>query len=108
MNYDVKLAREFNDRFAAFVGYNYTKNNSENSLFEYENADDYSSKFSLGISYKLTEKDRFVLGLKYNVEGGGLADVDYYWYRDLHCSTAVLRWRAKRKKFEVRWQFTPW
>lgn len=108
MNYDVKLAREFDDRFAAFVGYNYTRNNSENSLFEYENADDYSSKLSMGISYKLTEKDRFVIGMKYNTEGGGLADVDYYWYRDLHCSTAILRWRAKRKKFEVRWQFTPW
>ncbi|MBQ7475978.1 MAG: LPS-assembly protein LptD [Selenomonadaceae bacterium] len=108
MNYDIKLAREFDDRFAAFVGYNYTKNNSANSLFEYENPDSYSSKFVAGISYKLTDKDRFVIGCKYNSEAGTLEDVDYYWYRDLHCSTAVLRWRAKRKKFEVHWQFTPW
>ena len=108
MNYDVKLGREFDDRFAAFIGYNYTKNNSENSLFEYENSDSYSSKFLAGISYQLTPKDRFVIGLKYNTEGGTLEDVDYYWYRDLHCSTAVLRWRAKRKKFEMHWQFTPW
>lgn len=108
MNYDVKLGREFDDRFAAFVGYNYTKNNSTNSLFEYDNADSYSSKFLAGLSYQLTPKDRFVIGLKYNTEGGTLEDVDYYWYRDLHCSTAVVRWRAKRKKFEFRWQFTPW
>ena len=108
MNYDVKLAREFDDRFAAFIGYKYTKNNSENSLYEYENSDSFSSKFSAGISYQLTDKDRFVIGLKYNAEEGGLEDVDYYWYRDLHCSTAILRWRAKRKKFEVHWQFTPW
>ena len=108
MNYDVKLAREFDDRFAAFVGYNYTKNNSENSLYEYDNPDSYSSKFVAGVSYKLTEKDRFVIGVKYNTELGSLEDVDYYWYRDLHCSTAVLRWRAKRKKVEVHWQFTPW
>ena len=108
MNYDVKLGREFDDRFAAFIGYNYTKNNSENSLFEYENSDSYSSKFLAGVSYQLTPKDRFVIGLKYNTEGGTLEDVDYYWFRDLHCSTAVLRWRAKRKKFEMHWQFTPW
>ena len=108
MNYDVKLAREFDDRFAAFIGYNYTKNNSENSLFEYSNSDSYSSKISAGISYQLTDKDRFVIGLRYNAEGGTLEDVDYYWFRDLHCSTAVMRWRAKRKKFEMHWQFTPW
>ncbi len=108
MNYDVKLAREFDDRFAAFIGYNYTKNNSENSLYEYSNSDSYSSKFLAGISYQLTPKDRFVIGVKYNTEGGTLEDVDYYWFRDLHCSTAVMRWRAKRKKLEVHWQFTPW
>ncbi len=108
MNYDIKLAREFDDRFAAFVGYNYTKNNSENSLFEYDNPDASSSKFLAGISYRLTDKDRFVIGWKYSTEGHSFEDIDYYWYRDLHCSTAILRWRAKRKKFECHWQFTPW
>lgn len=108
MNYDIKLAREFDDRFAAFIGYKYTKNNSQNSLYEYENPDDYSGKFVAGMSYQVTPKDRFVIGLKYSTESGHLADVDYYWYRDLHCSTAVLRWRAKRKKVEFHWQFTPW
>ena len=108
MNYDVKLGREFDDRFAAYVGYKYTKNNSQNSLYEYENPDSYSGKFVAGISYQLTPKDRVVVGLKYSTESGHLEDVDYYWYRDLHCSTAVLRWRAKRKKVEFHWQFTPW
>jgi len=108
MNYDVKLAREFNDRFAAFVGYNYTRNNSQNSLYEFNNSDSYSSKFLAGASYQLTNKDRFVIGLKYNAENSHLEDVDCYWFRDLHCSTAVLRWRAKRHKWELHWQFTPW
>ena len=108
MNCDVKLAREFDDRFAAFVGYNYTRNNSQNSLYEYDNPDSFSSKFLAGVSYRLTDKDRFVVGLKYSAESGEFEDIDYYWYRDLHCSTAILRWRAKRKKFECRWQFTPW
>lgn len=107
MNYDIKLGREFDDRFAAFIGYTYNKNNSKNSLYEYNN-DSYSSKFLAGISYKLTDKDRFVIGMKYNADDSKVEDIDYYWFRDLHCSTAVLRWRAKRHKWEVHWQFTPW
>lgn len=107
MNYDIKLGREFDDRFAAFIGYTYNKNNSKNSLYEYNN-DSYSSKFLAGISYKLTDKDRFVIGMKYNADDSKVEDIDYYWFRDLHCSTAVLRWRAKRHKWEIHWQFTPW
>ena len=107
MNYAATLAREFNDRFAAFTSYQYTKNNSQNSLYDFD-SDSYSNKFSAGVSYRLTNKDRFVVGLKFDTAHGTLEDTDYYWYRDLHCSTAVLRWRQKRHKFEITWQFTPW
>ncbi len=107
LNYAATLAREFNDRFAMYASYQYTKNNSQNSLYDFE-TDSYSEKFSTGFSYQLTDKDRIVIGLKFNTASGTLADADYYWYRDLHCSTAVLRWRQKRHKFEIQWQFTPW
>ena len=106
-NYAVTIAKEFDDRFAAYTAYLYTKNNSQNSLFDFD-LDSYSHKLETGISYKLTDKDRFVCGLKFDTSTGKLADADYYWYRDLHCSTAVFRWRSKRKKFEAHWQFTPW
>lgn len=107
MNYDVILAKEFDDRLAAYAGYHYEKNNTRVALYKI-NLEDYSSRFETGISYRLTDKDRFVAGFKFNTKDGGLKDVDFYWYRDLHCSTAVLRWRHKRKKLEVHWQFTPW
>ncbi|MBQ7704195.1 MAG: LPS-assembly protein LptD [Selenomonadaceae bacterium] len=107
LNYGIKIFREFDDRFAAFVAYDYTKNTSQNSLYDFD-TDSYSNKFSTGVSYRLTDKDRFVVGLKFDTERGTLQDVDYYWYRDLHCSTAILRWRAKRDELEARWQFTPW
>ena len=107
MNYDITLAKEFDDRFATYVGYHYQKSNSQNSVFDF-NVDSYSQKLETGLSYRLTDKDRFVIGWKFNTEKGTLEDTDYYWYRDLHCSTAVLRWRGKRKKLEARWQFTPW
>ena len=107
LNYAARLLKEFDDRFAVYAGYAYTKKNSQNSLYDYD-LDSYSNKFATGLSYRLTDKDRFVIGLKFDTSNGELRDVDYYWYRDLHCSTAILRWRAKRSEWEVRWQFTPW
>lgn len=106
MNWELLLGREFNDRFAAYVGYTYKKNNSTNSIFDYD-TDDYSKKIQAGISYTLTPKDRIVIGYKMNADNHRMDDVDYYWYHDLHCSQAVIRWRGKRKKLEVHWEFTP-
>lgn len=106
-NYSLLLGREFNERFAAYVGYEYNKLNSKNSLFDFD-LDDYSRKFKAGASYYLTDKDRVVVGVKINADNHTFEDVDYYWYHDLHCSQAILRWRAKRHKLEVRWEFVPW
>lgn len=107
MNYNVLLGREFNERLAAYVSYSYNKSNSRNSLFNFDN-DDFSRKLQAGISYAITPKDRIVVGIKWNADNHKLDDIDYYWYHDLHCSQAVLRWRGKRKKLEVHWEFTPW
>ena len=107
VNYDIVLGREFDDRFAAYSGYHYRKSNKYNSLFEYDN-DDYSKEFETGCSYKLDDKNRVVVGCKFNTETGSLKDVDYYWYHDLHCSQLIMRYREKRDKFEAHWQFTPW
>lgn len=104
---DLTLAKEFDSKFAAFTGYHYAKNTTKNSLYDF-GLEDYAKRFEAGVSYRLTDKDRFVAGLKFDADSGELKDTDLYWYRDLHCSTAVMRWRHKRKKFEVHWQFTPW
>ena len=106
-NYNALLGREFNERVAAYVGYSYDKNNSKNSIFDFD-LDDYSKKIQAGASYWLTKKDRVVVGVKWNAENHNVEDVDYYWYHDLHCSQAILRWRGKRNKLEVRWEFVPW
>ncbi len=113
MNYDAVLGRQFDDRLAAFVGYHFSKNNSQNSLFKYD-LDDYSQKLETGISYQLTHNDRFVVGWKFNTGSGKLEDTDYFWYHDLHCSQVILRYRAKHQnhkdgnRFEVHWEFLPW
>ena len=70
--------------------------------------DDYSKKVDAGFSYRMDNLNRFVVGVKYDVDSKEIKDVDYYWYHDLHCSQLVLRYREKRDKFEVHWQFIPW
>ena len=107
MNWNLLLGREFNERLAAYVGYSYEKNNSKNSVFDFD-LDDYSKKLQAGISYAFTPKDRIVVGYKMNVDNHKMDDIDYYWYHDLHCSQMVLRWRGKHKKLEVHWEFVPW
>ena len=106
-NYAAVLGKEFDERTAAYVGYYYTKNNSENSLFDFD-LDSYSRKVQSGISYRLTNNDRVVAGIACDVGSGKIEDVDYYWYHDLHCSQIIMRYRAKRSQYQFQWQFTPW
>ena len=106
-NYGIRLAKEFDDRLAAYTAFEYDKKTSQNSLYEFD-TDSYSHKFSTGLSYRFTPKDRIVVGWKFDTQRGRLADVDYFWYHDLHCSTAIVRWRQRRDEWELHWQFTPW
>ena len=107
LNFATDILREFNDKIAIMAGYHYTKNTTKNSLFDYNN-DDYSSKIRTGISYRLDDKNRLVVGADFDGDDGKVQDIDYYWFHDLHCSQLIMRYREKRDKFEAHWQFTPW
>lgn len=106
-NWKAASVKEFDDRWAAYLAYVYSTNTSANSLFDYD-LDDYSRKGEAGFSYRLSENDRVVMGLAYNMGQDKLADVDYYWFHDLHCSQVITRYRAKRHSLNLTWQFTPW
>ena len=106
-SYDATMIKDFDMRWAAFVGYHYSTTNSQNSLFNY-NVDDYSRKLETGFSYRMDDKNRFVVGINYDTTGRKLKDVDYYWYREIHCAELIVRYRAKRHNWHVGVQFTPW
>ena len=106
-SYDGTLLKNFNDRWAGFVGYHYTHSNAQNSLFNY-NLDDYSRKLEAGVSYRFSDKDRLVAGWNYDMTGKQLKDVDYYWYHDIHCAQLVVRYRDKRQQWGASVQFIPW
>lgn len=106
-NWNIATVKEFDDRWAAYLAYAYSVNNSHNSLFDYD-LDSYSRKGQAGFSYRIGDNDRIVMGLGYDVANARLMDVDYYWFHDLHCSQVIMRYRGKRHLFNVMWQFTPW
>lgn len=106
-NWDSTLVKSFDDRFAAYAGYHYSTTNSKNTLFNY-NQDDYSRKFEAGISYRLTDKDRIVIGQNYDLSADELKDVDYYWYHDIHCAQLILRYREKRHSINLGLELIPW
>lgn len=110
INYDAVIGKAFTPKFAAYSGYHYSKNTNKNSIFDFD-LDDYSKKLDAGLSYQVTDIDRFVFGIEYNVDDGVIGATDYFWYRDLHCSQLILRYRIKKDhddRFEAHWNFLPW
>lgn len=107
MTFDSVLTKDFNERWAAYTGYHYNKNTTKNSVFDFNN-DDFAKKLEMGFSYRMTDRDRFVIGSRYDMDADKWADIDYYWYHDMHCSQVILRYRSLSNQWKVSWQFTPW
>ena len=101
------LTKSFNERFAAYIGGTYTKTSKQNALFDFDQ-EDYSKVLQTGLSYRLDAHNRIAVGTKYAIDPDRWTDVDYYWFHDLHCSQIILRYRAERNAWKVKWEFTPW
>ena len=107
MGYDITALREYDDRWATYLGYHYNKSNTKNSVFDFD-LDDYSKKLTAGFSYNFSPKDRIVIGWAFDEETHKLMDTDYYWYHNIHCGEIIVRYREKRDQFKVTAQFSPW
>ena len=106
-NASAYLTKPFSERFAAYIGALYSKSTKENALFDFDQ-EDYSKVLQAGLSYRLNERNRIAVGMKYAVDPERWTDVDYYWFHDLHCSQIILRYRSKQDSWKVKWEFTPW
>ncbi|MBF1683081.1 MAG: LPS-assembly protein LptD, partial [Selenomonas artemidis] len=67
VNASAFLTKEFNKRFAAYVGGIYTKSTKQNALFSFDQ-EDYSKVLQAGFSYRIDERNRIAVGTKYAVE----------------------------------------
>lgn len=106
-SWSATVLKKFNDRFSIYGKYSYAQNYVGNTLFDYD-VSKYNRALYTGASYRLTERDRFVVGAAYDIDRRTLNDVDYYWYHDMHCVQLVTRYRMKRDSFSLRLNFTPW
>lgn len=106
-DWNLWLLKEFDPKYAWYAGYEYAVVNKDNSLFNYKTSD-MARSVKTGLSYRMTNRDRFIVGLQYDEAKRSLKDVDYYWFHDMHCSQFILRYRAKRASWQFRLEFTPW
>lgn len=108
----LSVIKQFDDRWAAYATYAYSKATSMNSIYDYD-LDDYSRKGMAGVSYRATPHDRFVLGVAYNLDNDECKfdKLDYYWFHDLHCSQLIIHYKHYKNKDDAvkfTWEFTPW
>ena len=103
--YNIGLSNKFTNKVSGWLNYNYTQNNK--SLFAYDTAE-IAKELSTGISYSFDEKNIIVFSQSYDLENNKLVDVDYTWYRDLHCWKASLTYRSKRSELKFKINMKDW
>lgn len=106
-DWEMGLLKEFDPKYAAYLIYKYSVVNTDNALFRY-NVNDVGRAIKTGLSYRMTKRDRFIVGVQYDEGRRTVRDVDYYWFHDMHCSQFIVRYRAKRSSWQFRLDFTPW
>ena len=107
IKYDVTLSNKFSPRLTAWTGYHYTKNNAQDMLFNYDNAD-VAKELASGLRYKLDDKNTLLLEHSYDIENNRTEDMDYTWERDLHCLQMKVTFREKRDEWKVKFDVTKW
>lgn len=105
LKYDVTVDKKWSDRFSGWVGYHYTQNNK--SLFSY-GSDDLDRKLNAGFTYKIDKMNSIGITRNYNMVTQKVDDLDYIWYRNLHCWQATITYKSKESKIKfdistMRW-----
>lgn len=91
--YDATLSTTWTDRFSTSIGYHFTRNND--TLFAY-GTPDLGKEFDTGFTYKIDKMNSLGFNQSYDMTNHRVFDQDYFWYRDLHCWTATIEYRARR------------
>ncbi|MDL2281395.1 LPS-assembly protein LptD, partial [Selenomonadales bacterium OttesenSCG-928-I06] len=100
--FDATITKSFSDRFNTFVSYNY-RDYGNKALFEFDTPDA-EQQLTYGFSYKLDSKNTIGIAFKYDLDNDTHKDLNYYYYRDLHCWETLFMYKAKEKSFE--WHLT--
>lgn len=104
---DITLEKEFSPRLTAWTGYHYTKNDNERALFKYDTAD-VAKELASGFKYKLDDKNAIGVEQSYDLDNNRTVDMDYTWYRNVHCFDLELTYREKRDEWKVKANVAHW
>ncbi|WP_425058573.1 LPS-assembly protein LptD [Sporomusa carbonis] len=103
--FDATVDKRWSDRVSSWAGYHYTQNN--NSLFDYDKTD-VSRELASGVTYRIDRMNTVGVSQSYDLSNDRLADLDYTWYRNLHCWQATITYRAKRDEIKFDLSITRW
>ncbi len=111
MKYDATLNKKVNNRINVYTGYHYTKNNNQNSLFDYDNSS-VGEEVASGISYRFDPKNAVSISQSYDVANGKIADMYYTWNHSLHCWDMSLTYHKdyieKDRSVQVKFATVHW
>jgi LPS-assembly protein len=79
MKYDTVLYKTVNSKLSLYTGYHYTKNNNQNSLFDY-NSSTVGQELASGFTYRFDRKNSLSISQSYDLANKRLADM--YYTRD--------------------------
>lgn len=111
MKYDVTFNKKVNKKIDVYTGYHYTKNNNQNSLFDYENSS-IGQELASGISYRFDAKNALSIRQSFDLENGSVSDMYYTWNHNLHCVDMALTYHkdyeAKDNSIKVKFTVVNW
>ncbi|HWR44309.1 LPS-assembly protein LptD [Sporomusa sp.] len=103
--FDATMDKKWSERLSTWVGYHYTQNND--TLFEYDKTD-LSRELKSGFTYKIDKMNAIGISHSYDLDNHKVADVDYSWYRNLHCWEAKITYRAERDQLRFDINTSKW
>ncbi|MBP2652420.1 MAG: lptD 2 [Firmicutes bacterium] len=96
--YDATLTTKWSPKYSTLLGYHYVSDTT--SLFSYDTAD-MNRELDLGIKWQIDRMNGFGILERYDVDKNRIYDLDYTWYRNLHCFEGSITYRAKRDSWKM-------
>jgi LPS-assembly protein len=111
MKYDATFYKNINKKLNAYTGYHYTKNNSQVSLFNYNNSS-VGQELASGFSYRFDNKNSLSITQSYDLANKRMADRYYTWDHNLHCWNMSVTYHqdidGKDNKTSVKFNVAHW
>ena len=103
--YDIAVGKKWSERLHGRVSYHYTQKNT--TLFSYD-SDANNRELDADITYKIDKMNTIGITRNYDLDNKKVEDLNYTWYRNLHCWQAAVTYKAKEEKWQFSVTTTRW